>query len=234
MDLKEAKIKTINIIVDRIEFTGYKDGQTPKKSRLSIPLEKFQEKGIIRDDINFIMEALKKDGLVLEYYSTLDMVNESIFPLGKKYYFIENINEIRDSKSFNKIIEKEKKELEQKFENIVYLVPNIKKLRKIKQQVEPIRVIKDDEILSFKLKDNTFSFNRGDIKYFLVRFVVVNYNEDNIYFIKEAMGYVKENIPDVKSRITDIIDNINKSSLVSLLEPFDKGKTFRINPKLLE
>jgi len=127
------------------------------------------------------------------------------------------------------------------FENVKRLIiATEEKLRKVagKNNIKsdgPFREIKDnDTIYSFRIKKRPFTFDKPTLQYWLIKYMVTGYNE-NLYYHKDAISYVKENFPKWTGRLSSILQNINDNNRdikFKLIEVSKKGKTFKFNDEL--
>jgi hypothetical protein len=117
-----------------------------------------------------------------------------------------------------------------------------KELREVAKEintksVSPFREIKDDDTAySFKIKERTFTFNKSTLQYWLIKYMIVGYNE-NLYYHQGAINYINQNCPERKGRLSSIINNINDSNpgiKFKLIEILKKGTTFKFNDKLFK
>ena len=105
------------------------------------------------------------------------------------------------------------------FESVKQLIISVQeKLRaeaeKINMRSEnPFKIILDDEkLFSIKIKKNKLSFEKSTLQYWLIKYMVDNYDENNIYYHHLAIKYLKNNKPDWGGKISGVIQNINDAN----------------------
>lgn len=97
---------------------------------------------------------------------------------------------------------------------------------------KPFDIIKDDNSnLLFQFKNKKFIFGKKTLAYYLVKFVLDNYNENNAYLIKDAKIYITDNYGEWSDKITNITNDIARRQ-GKLFKIDSKGKTFQINEDL--
>jgi len=112
---------------------------------------------------------------------------------------------------------------------------NLANLKRI-ASINPFEVIKDDETnYSVKIYKRVLTFKKNSLDYFLIKYMVENYDNNNTFYHNNAIDYITQNKPRWSQKISSVIENINYRNIKggAIIRIIKKGKTFGFTKDIL-